>query len=329
MKAFKIYKHGGPEVLQLEDVNIPKIQANEVLVKNTYLGVNFVDTQHRAGHPYPIDLPLIPGIEAVGTIEQVGSEVTGFEPGQRVGYAGYMGGNYAEFTPVDANALISIPNEITDEQAAASLLQGMTAHCLTENAYQVRKGDSVLIHGGAGGVGHFLIQMCKHKGAQVFTTVSSDQKADLVEQLEADHIINYKIEDFELAIRKQATDGLEVVYDSVGKATFDKGLNLLKAKGHMVIFGLSSGPIDPFNINRLSGITGAKSKGSLFLTWATLSDYNANVEEMRNRAKKLFDWMKEGKVKPHIHATLPFENAPKAHELLESRKVLGKVLLKV
>lgn len=328
MKAIFIYQHGGPEVLQLEDIPTPAPHAKEVLVKNQAIGVNFVDTQHRAGLNYPVKLPLIPGTEAAGWVEAVGSEVSEFGVGDRVAYAGYMGGNYAEYTVVPAEKLIPVPPHLTFEAAAAALLQGMTAHCLAYSVYPIKAGDRVLIQAAAGGVGLLLVQLAKQRGATVIATVSTPEKAEVAQALGADHVIVHSQADFELeTMRLTHGEGVHAVYDSVGRATFDKGLKVLRAQGYMVVFGLSSGPVPLFDLNRLAGITGSGHKGSLFLTWATLSDYAAKREDLLWRAREVLDWVAAGSLNVPIARTLPLSEAAEAHRLIESRQVVGKVLL--
>ncbi len=328
MKAIFVHEHGGPDVLQVQDIPIPTPQNQEVLVKNQAIGINFVDTQHRAGLNYPITLPLIPGIEAAGVLQDIGADVTDFKIGDRVGYAGYMGGNYAEYTVVPEAKLIPIPDNVSFEAAAASLLQGMTAHCLSQSVYPIKKDDVVLIHAGAGGVGLFLVQMAKARGATVITTVSTTAKAERVKAAGADHSVLYTQVDFEAeTMRLTQGEGVHAVYDSVGRTTFDKGLNVLKAQGCMVVFGLSSGPTAPFDINRLSGITGTNNKGSLFLTWATLSDYTAKRADLLWRAREVLNWIAEGALEVHIAQTMPLTDVAQAHRLLESRQVIGKIVV--
>lgn len=328
MKAILIHQHGGPEVLQLEAIPAPKPQAREVLVKNQAIGVNFVDTQHRAGLNYPVKLPLIPGIEAAGLVEAVGSEVSEFSVGDRVAYAGYMGGNYAQYTVVPAEKLIPIPPRLTFEAAAATLLQGMTAHCLAYSVYPIKAGDRVLIQAAAGGVGLLLVQLAKQQGARVIGAVSTPEKAELVRAVGADHVLVHNQVDFEIeTMRLTQGEGVHAVYDSVGRPTFDKGLKVLRAQGYMVVFGLSGGPVPLFDINRLSGITGSGHKGSLFLTWATLSDYTAKREDLLWRAGEVFDRVAAGSLTVPVARIFPLREAAEAHRLIESRQVIRKVLL--
>jgi NADPH2:quinone reductase len=327
LKAIVIRQHGGPEVLQVEDIPIPTPAHNEVLVKNQAIGVNFVDTQHRAGLYYPVKLPLIPGTEAAGTVEAVGTGVSEFKPGDRVGYAGYMGGNYAEYTVVPEAKLLPLRADVTFE-LAATLLQGMTAHCLAYSVYPIKEKDIVLVQAAAGGVGLFLVQMAKKRGAIVIGTISTLEKADFVRSVGADHVIVYTQTDFEAeTMRLTQGEGVQAVYDSVGRTTFDQGIRVLRAQGYMIVYGLTSGPVDPFDINRLSGITGSRNKGSLFLTWATLNDYAAKREDLLWRARDVLGWIANGSLKVPIACTYPLTEAAEAHRLIESRQVVGKVLL--
>lgn len=326
MQAIVIRDHGGPEVLRSEDVPVPVPGPAEVLVRHHAIGVNFVDTQHREGKPYPVKLPLIPGTEAAGVIAAVGSAVTGCRVGDRVGYAGPMGSVCAEYGVVAADRIVPVPDAVSFEQAAAVLLQGMTAHALTQSVYAVQPGDYVLIHAASGGVGLNLVQMAKQRGGIVIGTVSSAGKAEAVRAAGADHILEYA--DFAAeTLRITGGAGVQVIYDGVGQATFDQSLPLLRAMGHMVVYGLASGNIPPFDVNRLSGITGSGEKGSLFLTWATLSDYNARPEDLQRRAADVLGWVANETLRVTIAAVLPLAEAAQAHRLLESRQTIGKIVL--
>jgi NADPH:quinone reductase len=328
LKAIIIYKHGGPEVLQVEDVPVPAPQQKEILVKNQAIGVNFVDTQHRAGLNYPVQLPLIPGTEAAGWVEAVGPGVSEFKVGDRVGYAGYMGGDYEEYTVVPEDKLLPVPDGVSFELAAAALLQGMTAHCLATSVYPIKAGDIVLIQAAAGGVGLFLVQMARHQGATVIATVSTTEKAALVKAMGADHVIVHTQADIETeTMRLTQGEGVHAVYDSVGAGTFDAGIKVLRARGYMIVFVLTGGPVPPFDINRLSGITGSGNKGSLFLTWATLGDYAAAREDLLWRARDVLGWIAEGSLKVHMARAFPLTEAAEAHRFIESRQAAGKVLL--
>jgi NADPH:quinone reductase len=328
MKAISIPKYGGPDVLQLTDMFTPSPKCGEVLVKNKAIGVNFVDTQHREGSPYPVSLPLVPGIEAAGIVEAVGENVSEFKPGDRVGYAGYMGGNYAQYTVVPESKLVLLPQNVNSELAAASLLQGVTAHALSHSVYKIKAGDTVLVHAAAGGVGLLLVQMSKRLGATVIGTVSTPEKAELVRMMGADYVIDYTARDFETeTMRFTNGAGVHAVFDAVGKTTFDKSINLLRAQGYMIVYGLSSGSVPPFDINRLSGITGSGNRGSLFLTWAASSDYTSKREDLLWRARDVLSWVADGSLKVQIAQTFPLAEAAEAHRLLESRKRVGKILL--
>ena len=258
----------------------------------------------------------------------MGPSVNEFKVGDRVGYAGYMGGDYAEYTVIPEAKLVPVPDDVTFELAAAVLLQGMTAHCLAYSVYPIKKANIVLIQAAAGGVGLLLVQMAKRRGATVIGTVSTAEKAELVKAVGADHVILYSQADFETeTMRLTDGEGVHAVYDSVGRTTFDKGIKVLRTQGYMVVFGLSSGPVPAFDINRLSGITGSGNKGSLFLTWATLSDYAAKREDLLWRARDVFEGVGKGELTVHIAGTFPLDEAADAHRLLESRQIGGKVLL--
>jgi NADPH:quinone reductase len=330
MRAIRIDAHGAADVLRLVEIPMPPVAFDQVLVRNHAIGVNYVDVQHRAGGYYPVTLPLIPGIEAAGIIAQVGDAVQGFGVGERVCYAGYMGGNYAEYTPVPQDQLIAVPDALTFEDAAAGIMQGMTAHCLTHDVYSVREGDWVLVHAAAGGVGAMLVQYAKLRGARVIATVSSAEKAQFVAALGADHIINYREQAFD-AVSDARTQGrgVDVVYDALGKPTFDASLRALKRCGHMVVYGQTGGAVPLFDVNRLSGLTDASTRGSITLTWAALSHYNADTATMRARAATLFAHMLAKQITPHISQRLPLAHAADAHRLLEARTVHGKVVLVV
>jgi NADPH2:quinone reductase len=328
MKAIVIRTHGGPVVLQVEDVPVPTPNGHDVVVKNYAIGVNFVDTQHRAGANYPVNLPLIPGIEAAGVVEAVGSAASLFKAGDCVAYAGYMGGDYAEFTVVPEARLVPVPDGVRFELAAAVLLQGMTAHALSHSVYPIQPNDAVLIHAAGSGVGLLLTQMAKRRGATVIGTASSAEKIKLARSLGADHVIDYSREDFaEATMRLTGGEGVHAVYDGIGRDTFDGSIRALRAKGHMVVYGLTSGPVPPFDINRLSGITGSGNKGSLFLTWATNSDYTSSREDLLWRARDVLGWAAEGSLRMPIAHTLPLAEAAEAHRLIESRRVVGKFIL--
>jgi NADPH2:quinone reductase len=297
-------------------------------VRNEAIGVNFVDTQHRAGLNYPVTLRLIPGIESIGIVEAIGPEVTKFMVGARVGNAGFMGGVYAEYSIVPEARLVPIPTTVDPQEAVASLLQGMTAHFLILDAYPVREGETILVHAAASGVGLFLIQMAKQRGVTVIGTVSTTEKAQVAREAGADHLILSTSTDFESeTMRHTDGQGVHAVYDSVGRTTFEKSLNVLRTRGFMVVYGLSSGLIPAFDVNRLSGITGSSNKGSLFLTFATLNDYAARREDLLRRGSDVLSWIAEGTLRVRLASTFPLAEAARAHRLLESCEVVGKLVL--
>lgn len=318
MKAIRIHKHGGPEVLSYEDVPIPKPQPGEALVKIEAAGVNFIDIYHRTGL-YPGNLPFTPGMEATGVVEEMGQDATEVKKGDRVAYA-MQQGSYAEYAVVPAWKLVRVPDNLDMQSAAAIMLQGMTAHYLTHSTYPLKKGDIILVHAAAGGVGLLLVQIAKLLGATVIGTVSAEEKARVAKEAGADHVIIYTQSDFEEEVKK-LTDGkgLDVVYDSVGKATFEKSLKCLKPRGCLALFGQSSGPVTQFDLALLS-------KGSLFITRPSLNNYVPNRAELLQRANDLFQWITSGKLKLRIK-TFPLQEAAEAHKQLENRKTSGKLFL--
>ncbi len=320
MKAIQVQKTGGPEVLTLVDLPVPKPKPNEAIVKIAAIGVNFIDIYFREGR-YPSPLPFVDGQEAAGTVSEIGSEVKSLKPGDRVAYTGVIG-SYAEYAAVPADRLVRVPEKITDEQAAAAMLQGMTAHYLVYSTYPLKKGETTLIHAAAGGVGLLLVQMAKNIGARVIGTAGSAEKAKLAREAGADEVILYNEQDFE-AETKRLTDGkgVHVVYDGVGKTTFEKGLNVLRPRGYMVLFGGASGAVPPFDPIRLT------QKGSLFLTRPSLGNYIATREELEQRATDLLNMVALGKLKLRIEHTYKLEQAQQAHRDLEGRKTTGKLLL--
>ena len=328
MKAINVTAFGDADSLRLSQVPIPIPKANEVLVRNRAIGVNFVDTQHRAGKPYPVDLPLILGIEAAGEVVDLGEQVSCISKGQRVAIAGHMAGIYAEYCACPEDVLIPLPDSIGYEQAASCLLQGMTAHALSHEAYAVQKGDTVLVQAAAGGVGSLLTQIAKLRGATVIGTCSTPAKASAIRTFGGDSVILYTQADVvKEVMHLTGKAGVHAVFDAVGKATFDAGLEVLRPQGHMVIYGLTSGNVPPFDINRLSGIAGYSSQGCLSITWASLSIYNARREDMLRRAATVLEWLGEGTLRVNIADCFPLEQVSKAHHLLESRQVIGKVML--
>ena len=320
MRAIQIRKTGGPEVLQLVDLPKPEPKAGEVLVKIEAAGVNFIDTYLREGR-YPAPLPFIPGQEAAGVVAALGDGVSGFAIGDRVAWSGTRGA-YAEFACVPASGLLKVPEGISLDDAAAAILQGMTAHYLAHDTYAIKAGDTVLIHAGAGGVGLLLTQMAKMLGARVITTVSTEPKAELSREAGADHVILYTQQNFaEEVNRIMDGDGLPVVYDSVGKTTFEDSLKCLRPRGLMALFGASCGAVPPFDLIRLS------TMGSLYVTRPTMKDYLRTREELERRTADVFGWMARGKLKVRIGHRYPLAEAAQAHRDLEGRKTTGKVLL--
>jgi len=320
MKAIRVHEYGGPEALSYEDAPLPEPGAGEARVKIEAAGLNFIDVYHRMGR-YPAQLPITPGVEGAGVVDAVGPQVADLQPGDRVVYVMQMG-SYAEYAVVPAWKLVQVPDDIEIRQAAAVMLQGMTAHYLTYNTYPLRPGDTALVHAAAGGVGLLLVQMAKQRGARVIGTVSTEEKARLAREAGADEVILYTQVDFE-AETKRLTDsqGVNVVYDSVGKTTFDKSLNCLKPRGYMVLYGQSSGPVPPLDPQVLN------AKGSIFLTRPSLGHYAADRAEIVQRAGDLFAWMLAGQLKVRIDKTFPLAEAGEAHRYLEGRKTKGKVLL--
>lgn len=320
MKAIQVPKTGGVEVLSFLDLPTPQPKPNEVVVKIAASGVNYIDVYFREGR-YPATPPFILGQEASGVVSETGSNVKDFKPGERVAYTGITGA-YAEYEAVPADRLVRLPAGITDHQAAAAMLQGMTAHYLTHSTYPLKKGDIALIHAAAGGVGLLLVQMAKALGARVIGTVSTEEKAKLAREAGADDVIFYTKQDFE-AETKRLTDGkgVHVIYDGVGKTTFDQDLNCLRPRGYLALFGASSGPVPLFDLNKLS------QKGSLFITRPTLVHHIASHEELQQRATDVLNMIASGKLKLRIEHLYALKDAQQAHRDLEGRKTTGKLLL--
>ena len=320
MKAVRVHKYGGPEVLTIDEVPVPEPKAGEARVKIEAIGVNYIDIYQRTGL-YPLQTPFTLGTEGAGIVDAVGPNVTEVKKGERVGYAS-IPGSYAEYAIVPAARLVPIPANIDARTAAALMLQGMTAHYLTHSTYPLKKGETALLHAAAGGVGLLLIQIAKQLGATVIGTVSTEAKAKLAKEMGADHLILYTQSDF-LAEVKKLTDGrgVNVVYDSVGQTTFDKSLDCLRPRGYLVLFGQSSGPVPPFDPGKLA------AKGSLFLTRPSLPHYTLERSELLQRANDIFNWTAAGKLKVRIDKTFQMAEAAEAHRQLEGRKTTGKVLL--
>ena len=323
MKAIQVSQVGGPEALTVVDVPAPKPKADEALVQIKVAGVNFIDVYFREGR-YPAALPFINGQEAAGVVAEVGREVTNVRAGDRVAYTGALG-SYAEYAAVPAGRLVKIPQALSFEQAAAAMLQGMTAHYLVFSTYKLQKGESALVHAAAGGVGLLLVQMAKKKiGAHVIATAGTEEKAQLAREAGADECIVYTQADFEIETwASTGGKGVHVVYDGVGKATFDKDLNVLRPRGYLVLFGGASGAVPPFDLIKLS------QKGSLYITRPTLAHYTATREELEWRAGEVMQWIVDGDLNLRVHKVYLLAEAEQAHRDLEGRKTTGKLLLRV
>ena len=322
MKAIQVQTPGGPEAMQLVDVPTPRPGPHQALVRLAASGVNFIDVYFRAG-VYKVDPPITLGSEGAGTVEAVGEGVTEVAVGDRVAYA-MARGSYAEYAVVPSAQLVKVPDAVDFQTAAAAMLQGMTAHYLTHSTYPLKSGDSCLVHAAAGGAGRLIVQMAKMLGARVFGTVSTEAKAREARQCGADEIILYTQQDFQTEVKRLTDDrGVDVVYDSVGRDTFDKSLNSLRPRGTMVLFGQSSGVVPPFDPNILN------AKGSLYLTRAGLPSYLLTRDELLWRAGDVLTWIAAGKLKLHIHHTYPLAEAAQAHRDLEGRKTTGKLLLSI
>ncbi|HXY15779.1 MAG TPA: quinone oxidoreductase [Terriglobales bacterium] len=320
MKAVQVQRPGGPEVLQTVDLPVPESKPNDAIVKVSASGINFIDIYQREGR-YKVPVPFVLGQEGAGSVTAIGADVKSLKVGERVAWTGVLG-SYAEYAAVPADRLVPVPSGITDQQAAAAMLQGMTAHYLSHDTYPLMQADTALIHAAAGGVGLLLVQMAHQNGARVIGTVSTDEKAKLAREAGADEIIFYTKQAFEVETRRLTNGrGVDVVYDGVGKTTFEKGLSVLRRRGYMVLFGGSSGPVAPFDPLQLT------AKGSLYLTRPSLPHYIATAEELRARSKAVFDMIAAGKLKLHIEHTYPLPEVQQAHRDLEGRKTTGKLLL--
>lgn len=314
MKAVFVETPGGIDQFKYADLPTPQPGPGQVLIKIAAIGVNYIDTYFRTGL-YKADPPIVLGNEGAGIVEEVGPGVENVKPGDRVAYA-MTRGSYAEYAVVQAWQVVHLPESVDVLTAAAAMLQGMTAHYLTHSTFTLRAGHSCLIHAAAGGVGLILVQMAKMLGAHVIGTVGSDEKAQLVKEAGADEVVNYNKEDF-----VKRAQGMHVVYDSVGKATFMKSLDCLRPRGMMVTFGNASGPAPEFAPLILS------AKGSLFVTRPTLASYTLTPEELQWRASDVLNWIGEGKLKLHIYKTYALKDAALAHQDLESRRTTGKLIL--
>jgi len=320
MKAMRVHRYGGPEAMTPEEIPPPKPGEGEALVRLEAVGVNFIDIYQRMGL-YPMPLPFTPGNEGAGTVAETGPGETEAAVGDRVAYAG-ASGSYAEFAVVPSWRLVRIPRGIGPETAAAAMLQGMTAHYLSHDTYPLKPGNACLVHAAAGGVGLLLVQMAKQRGARVIGTVSTPEKARLAREAGADDVILYAEKDFETEVRRiTGGQGVEVVYDSVGQATFEKSMNCLTTRGYLVLYGQSSGPVPPFDPQALN------TRGGLFLTRPSLGHYTRNREELLARANQVLGWVGEGRLRVRIGETFPLANAGEAHRKLAGRETTGKILL--
>jgi NADPH:quinone reductase len=319
MKAIRVQQTGGPEVMQLIEAPLPQLKPNEALVKVTVAGVNSIDGQFRDGS-LRTPLPFIPGQEGAGVVEAVGSQAKLVKPGDRVAWSGTLG-SYAEYVASPENHLVPVPASITDEQAAAAMMHGLTAHYLVNDAHKLKAGETALVHAAAGGVGLLVVELAHAMGARVIGTVSSEDKAALAREAGADEVIVFTRQDFEAEVKRLTEGkGVDVVYDGVGKATFEKNLNVMKLRGMLVLYGMSSGPVPPVDPARLS------EKGSLYMARTTLAHFTATREELLARTSALFGMIAAGKLKIKIAKKYPLADAAEAHRDMESRKA-GKLLL--
>ena len=320
MKAVRVHTPGGPEAMRYEDAPQPTPQAGEAVVKIDAAGLNYIDVYFRSGQ-YKAAAPFTLGMEAGGTVTAVGPNVTEVKVGDKVAYTGVPGA-YAEYAAVPAARLVQLPAGLTTKHGAAMMLQGMTAHYLACSTYPLKSGDTCLVHAAAGGVGLILCQIAKLRGARVIGTVSTDEKGKLAREAGADEVILYTRQDFVGEVKRLTNGkGLNVVYDAVGKDTFDKGFDCLVPRGMMVLYGQSSGPVGPFDLQVLN------AKGSLFVTRPSLNHHIGTREELLRRAGELAGWIRDGKLKLRMKIEFPLKDAAEAHRALEGRKTTGKVLI--
>ena len=319
-RAIRVHKTGGPEVMQLDEVQLPAPDKGQALVRIEAAGVNFIDIYHRSGQ-YQLPLPLAMGVEGAGVVEQVGPGVSDLRVGQRVAWTN-VNGTCATHAMVPADRLVPVPQGVSSKLAAAVMLQGMTAHYLTHDTYPLKRGEWCLIHAAAGGVGLLFCQMAKKIGARTIGTVGTEEKARLARKAGAEEVIVYSKADFEAEAKKLTGGaGVSVVYDSVGKDTFDRSLKCLRKRGMMVLFGQSSGPVPPFDLQRLA------AGGSLYITRPTIGSYITTRDELLSRAGAVLDMVRKGELEVRIDAELPLTQAAQAHEMLASRKTTGKIVL--
>jgi NADPH:quinone reductase len=320
MKAIRVQQIGGPEVMELVEVQAPQPKSSEALVKVSVAGVNSIDGQFRDGR-LRTPLPFIPGQEGVGVVEAVGAQAKLVRVGDRVAWSGTLG-SYAEYVAVPEDRLVPVPQAITNEQAAAAMMHGLTAHYLVNDAHKLKAGETALIHAAAGGVGLLVVQLAHAIGARVIGTVSSEEKARLAREAGADEVVVFTNHDFEAEVKRlTGGKGVEVVYDGVGKATFEKNLNVMRLRGMLVLYGMSSGAVPPVDPARLS------EKGSLYIARTTLAHFTATREELLARTSSLFAMMADGKLNVRIAKTYRLAEAAQAHRDMEARKTVGKLLL--
>jgi NADPH2:quinone reductase len=320
MRAIRVQRTGGPEVMELAEVAVPQPKLNEALVKVSVAGVNAIDGHFRDGS-LRTPLPFILGQEGAGVVSAVGPQAKTVKVGDRVAWSGSLG-SYAEYVAATADSLVPVPANITDEQAAAAMMHGLTAHYLANDAHKLKAGETALVHAAAGGVGLLLVQMARAIGARVIGTASSEEKAKLAREAGADEVIIFTKQDFEPEVKRlTGGKGVDVVYDGVGKATFEKNLNVMRLRGMLVLYGMSSGPVPPVDPAKLS------EKGALYMARTTLAHFTATREELLARTGALFAMIADGKLKLRIAKTYPLAEAPQAHQDMEARKIAGKLLL--
>jgi NADPH:quinone reductase len=320
MKAIRVQRTGGPEVMEYVDVPVPQPKPTDAVVKVSVAGVNSIDGHFRDGS-LRIPLPFIPGQEGAGVVSAVGAQAKTVKVGDRVAWSGALG-SYAEYVMASPEILVPMPATLTDQQAAAVMMHGLTAHYLVNDAHKLKAGEIGLVHAAAGGVGLLLVQMARMIGARVIGTASSEEKARLAREAGADEVIVFTQQDFEVEAKRLTGDkGVDVVYDGVGKATFEKNLNVLRPRGMLVLYGMSSGPVPPVDPAKLS------EKGSLYMARTTLAHFTATREELLARTSALFGMISDGKLNLRIAKEYPLSEAPQAHRDMEARKMAGKILL--
>ena len=320
MKAIRVQHTGGPEVMELVEVPVPQAKSGEAVVEVSVAGLNSIDGHFRDGS-LRTPLPFIPGQEGSGVVSSAGSNVQTVKVGDRVAWSGALG-SYAEYVAASADSLVPVPRTVTDQQAAAAMMHGLTAHYLVNDAHKLKAGETALVHAAAGGVGLLLVQMARMIGARVIGTASSQEKADLARSAGADEVIVFTQQDFDPEVKRlTGGKGVDVVYDGVGKATFEKNLNVMRLRGMLVLYGMSSGPVPPVDPAKLS------EKGSLYMARTTLAHFTATREELRARSGALFEMIANGKLKLRIAKTYSLAEAAQAHRDMEARKIAGKLLL--